>query len=135
MKKSKSKESSFDRIARAAREQRAAGSRSSRPTCSERGGPEVWNVVAWGDVRECRSIESVIDEVREAVELGCRTVSIERQGSPNNKMCQTHSADQAPHQIEQPRSDTRRTTLRLTLWRSPALSVASWLGLFNPNVS
>jgi hypothetical protein len=46
------------------------------------GGPEVWNVVAWGDVRECRDIETIMEEVREALELGCRTISIERQGAP-----------------------------------------------------
>lgn len=50
---------------------------------SAEGGPEIWNVVAWGDVRECRTISSVMEEVREAVELGCRTISIERQGAPN----------------------------------------------------
>lgn len=49
------------------------------------GGPEVWNVVAWGDARECRSVDAVMEEVREAVELGCRTVSIQRQGSPRNE--------------------------------------------------
>lgn len=48
------------------------------------GGPEIWNVVAWGGVRECCSISSVMEEVREAVGLGCRTISIERQGAPNN---------------------------------------------------
>ena len=51
---------------------------------SASGGPEIWNVVAWGDVRECRSASSVMEEVREAVELGCRTISIERQGAPND---------------------------------------------------
>jgi len=49
------------------------------------GGPEVWNVVAWGDVRECRTTERVIEEVRGALETGCRTISIERQGAPNTK--------------------------------------------------
>jgi len=53
------------------------------PCSALSGGPEIWNVVAWGDARECRSISSVMEEVREAVELGCRTVSIERQGMPN----------------------------------------------------
>lgn len=46
------------------------------------GGPEIWNVCAWGDVRECRDIATVIDEVMEALELGCRTILIERQGAP-----------------------------------------------------
>jgi hypothetical protein len=50
------------------------------------GGPEIWNVVAWGDVRECRDIATIIDEVREALELGCRTISIQRQGSPNGEL-------------------------------------------------
>ena len=54
---------------------------------SASGGPEIWNVVAWGDVRECHSVSSVMEEVREAVELGCRTISIERQGAPNTKTC------------------------------------------------
>ena len=49
---------------------------------SASGGPEVWNVGAWGDVRECRAIATIIEEVREALELGCRTISIERQGAP-----------------------------------------------------
>lgn len=66
-------------------------------TGSASGGPEIWNVVAWGDVRECRSVSSVMEEVREAVELGCRTISIERQGAPN-----------AGHQ---PRSPERTPTL------------------------
>lgn len=51
---------------------------------SASGGPEIWNVVAWGDVRECRSIFSALEEVREALEDGCRTISIERQGAPNS---------------------------------------------------
>jgi hypothetical protein len=50
---------------------------------SARGGPEIWNVVAWGGVRECRDIETIMDEVREALELGYRTISIEKQGAPN----------------------------------------------------
>jgi len=55
----------------------------ARGSAHPSGGPEVWNVVAWGDVRECRTTESVIEEVREALELGCRTISVERQGAPN----------------------------------------------------
>jgi len=51
-------------------------------TGSASGGPEVWNVSAWGDVRECRDIATILEEVREALELGCRTVNIERQGAP-----------------------------------------------------
>lgn len=54
------------------------------PAGSAIGGLEVWNVAAWGDVRECHDIATIMDEVREALELGCRTVSIERQGSPNS---------------------------------------------------
>lgn len=57
------------------------------PTLPEklRQASEVWKVVAWGDVRECRIIESVMEEVRDALETGCRTISIERQGAPNDQ--------------------------------------------------
>jgi hypothetical protein len=46
------------------------------------GGSEIWNVVKCGDAIECHSIDAVIEDVREALEAGCRTVRIERQGKP-----------------------------------------------------
>lgn len=55
----------------------------ARGSAHPSGGPEGWNVVAWGDVMECRTTNRVIEEVREALEMGCRTISIERQGAPN----------------------------------------------------
>ena len=41
-------------------------------------GTEMWSIAAWGDVRECPDIDSIMEEVREALELGCRTIIIER---------------------------------------------------------
>lgn len=65
--------------------QRPPLSDAARGLAHPSGGPEVWNVVAWGDVIEFRTTKSVIEEVREALELGCRTISIERQGAPNDQ--------------------------------------------------
>lgn len=48
------------------------------------GGPEVWNVVTQGPARECHDIATTVDEVRKALQRGCRTISIERQGSPDS---------------------------------------------------
>lgn len=66
------------------RSRSAAATRKGRRAAhgSAIGGPEIWNVVAWGDVLECHNIETIMVEVREALELGCRTISIERQGAP-----------------------------------------------------
>ena len=71
-----------------------AGSVQRNGSAHPSGGPEVWNVVAWGDVRGCRTTESVIKEVREALELGCRTISVERQGAPNSPSSATRRPEQ-----------------------------------------
>ena len=58
---------------------------SSLPTCSAlRGGPEVWVVGAWGDSITVTSAEDVMREVREFLDDGCRTITIERQGAPRS---------------------------------------------------
>jgi hypothetical protein len=36
----------------------------------------AWKVLAWGDRRECSTVESVLDEVRDALELGCLQIVI-----------------------------------------------------------
>lgn len=47
-----------------------------------KGGPEIWNVVT-DDTIECLSIDSVLKKVKEALQKGDRTISIERQGAPD----------------------------------------------------
>ena len=53
-----------------------------RGRCPLRGGPEVWVVGAWGDSITVTTAEDVMREVRDFLDDGCRTITIERQGSP-----------------------------------------------------
>jgi hypothetical protein len=51
--------------------------------CALRGGPEVWVIGAWGDSITVTTAEEVMREVRDLLDDGCRTITIERQGAPD----------------------------------------------------
>jgi hypothetical protein len=61
-------------------------SASARGSAQSFGGTEAWNVTARGGVRECSTIENVIEEVRESLEMRCGTITVERKGAPNSKV-------------------------------------------------
>jgi hypothetical protein len=54
-----------------------------RGRCTLRGGPDAWVIGAWGDSITVTTTEDVMREVRDFLDDGCRTITIERQGAPD----------------------------------------------------
>lgn len=58
-----------------------------------RGVPEVWVVGARGDCITLTTPEGVMREVRDFLNDGCRTITIERQGAPERTPRFLHNKD------------------------------------------
>ena len=54
-----------------------------RGRCTLRGGPDAWVIGAWGDSITVTTAEDVMRGVRDFLDDGCRTITIERQGAPD----------------------------------------------------